>query len=69
MAKPTNTVEIPDLTPEQQKAIISAYHRKGGLKGGATMKKRGSQYFKDIGSKGAKARWEKYRALQATKQI
>lgn len=54
-----NQVAMPELTPEQRQAIISDHHRQGGLKGGATMKKRGTEYFKEIGRKGAKARWEK----------
>lgn len=53
-----NEVVVPELTPLQRKAIISDYHRQGGLKGGATMKKRGRAYFQEIGRKGAKARWE-----------
>lgn len=50
-------VEIPELTDEQRKAIISDHHRQGGIKGGATMKKRGRAYFQEIGKKGAAARW------------
>ncbi len=50
---------IPELTPEQRQAIISEHYRQGGLKGGATLKKRGRAYFEEIGRKGAKARWEK----------
>ena len=52
-----NEVAVPALTPEQRKAIISDHHRQGGLKGGATMKKRGRAYFQEIGRKGAAARW------------
>ena len=50
-------VEVPELTDEQRKAIISDHHRRGGLKGGATMKKRGRAYFQEIGRKGAQKRW------------
>lgn len=50
---------LPELTPEQRQAIISDHHRQGGLKGGATMKKRGRAYFEEIGRKGAQARWNK----------
>lgn len=57
MEKDTNN--IPELTPEQRQAIISEHHRQGGLKGGATMKKRGRDYFVEIGKKGAETRWKK----------
>lgn len=52
-------IDITKLTPEQRQAIISDHHRQGGLKGGATMKKRGRAYFEEIGRKGAQARWDK----------
>lgn len=58
-------VEVPELTDEQRKAIISDYHRQGGLKGGATMKKRGRAYFEEIGRKGARARWAKQKQQNA----
>ena len=51
--------KIPELTDEQRQAIISDHHRRGGLKGGATMKKRGRAYFQAIGRKGAQKRWNK----------
>lgn len=54
-----NEIVVPELTPEQRQAIISDHHRQGGLKGGATMKKRGRAYFEEIGRKGAQARWNK----------
>lgn len=66
MAKDTNN--IPELTPEQRQAIISEHHRQGGLKGGATMKKRGRAYFEEIGRKGAQARWAKKQAEQNNEQ-
>lgn len=54
-----DAISLPELTPEQRQAIISDHHRQGGLKGGATMKKRGRAYFEEIGRKGAQARWKK----------
>jgi len=51
-------IEIPELTDEQRQAIISDHHRRGGVKGGATMKKRGRAYFQEIGRKGAQKRWK-----------
>ena len=53
------TIKLPKLTEEQRRAIISEHHRQGGLKGGATMKKRGRAYFEEIGRKGSEARWGK----------
>ena len=50
---------MPDLTPEQRQAVISEYHRQGGLKGGATTAKRGRAYYQEIGRKGAAKRWPK----------
>lgn len=63
-----NNIELPKLTPEQRSAIISDYHRQGGLKGGATMKKRGRAYFEEIGRKGALARWSKKQAEEINQQ-
>lgn len=45
------------ITDEQRAAIIKQYHQEGGKKGGATMKKRGPEYFREIGRKGAISRW------------
>lgn len=59
-------VTVPELTDEQRKAIISDHHRRGGLKGGATMKKRGRAYFEEIGRKGARARWAKKQQQNGT---
>lgn len=59
-----DAISLPELTPEQRQAIISDHHRQGGLKGGATMKKRGRAYFEEIGRKGAQARWKKKEANQ-----
>lgn len=55
---------MPELTPEQRQAVISDYHRQGGLKGGATLKKRGRAYFQEIGRKGAEKRWKNKEANQ-----
>lgn len=66
MAK--ETVEIPELTPEQRRAIISDHHRQGGLKGGATLKKRGRAYFQEIGRKGSEARWGKKKTDEESNQ-
>lgn len=64
-----NKIKLPQLSPEQLKAIISNYHREGGKKGGATMKKRGTEYFKEIGRQGAEARWKKKRAADEAKGL
>lgn len=66
MEKETNN--IPELTPEQRQAVISEHYRKGGLKGGATMKKRGRAYFQEIGRKGAQTRWAKKKAQENNKE-
>lgn len=67
MEKTTNN-SIPELTPEQRQAIISEHHRQGGLKGGATLKKRGRAYFQEIGRKGAQKRWADKKAKEESNQ-
>lgn len=49
-------IKIPELTDEQRQAIINEHQKSLASKGGEAMKRRGKEYFQEIGRKGAAAR-------------
>ena len=55
-------IEIPKLTDEQHQAIINNHQKKLASKGGEVMKKRGREYFVEIGKKGAATRKARLKA-------
>lgn len=58
MAKEPSTKRVASAT-EIGREAVREHLRRAGRKGGQTMKKRGSAYYKMIGKKGAEARWNK----------
>lgn len=52
-------IDINQLTDEQRKQVISAANKTNGQKGGLKTRDKGSEYYREIGKKGAAKRWPK----------
>lgn len=52
-------IDIKKLTDEQRRSILVEINRQNGQKGGLKTRARGSEYYREIGKKGAAKRWSK----------
>ena len=59
-------VDLSQLTDEQRKEVLRDVNRKNGQKGGMKNKAKGPDYFREIGRKGAAARWNKQKDNEPT---